>query len=155
MNNKTVSRSFWPVAIIGYFVLGITFLVIFIVWSARQREDLVSNNYYETEIRYQEQVDRLIHSQEFESLPIVTYESARQTIVITLPKGRSKDASGTVRLYRPSDARLDRELSLTVDDQGVQLLDARPLPPGLWKVRVQWTVAGREYYCDRSVVVAG
>src|SRR5262249_41078933 len=112
-------------------------------------------NYYETEIRYQQQVDRLTQSQKFDSLPIVTYDAATRTIVIALPDGKSISATGHVHLYRPSDARLDRELALAVNDHGVQILDAKPLSGGLWKVRVQWTTAGREYYCDRSVILPG
>ena len=147
-------RSLWPVAIIGYFVAGITFLVCYIVWASHQREDLVSENYYETEIRYQRQIDLMKQSQQFDALPIVTYAGARHSIVISLPE-KQAGATGQVHLYRPSDARLDRNLPLAPDGQGVQHLDAKPLAGGLWKVRVQWSAGGREYFCDRSVVIPG
>ena len=40
-------------------------------------------------------------------------------------------------------------------NRGSQRIDARTLTPGLWKVRVSWTVADKEYYIDRSIVVPG
>lgn len=153
MSEKENPRSLWPVAIIGFFILGIAFLVIFIVWASHQREDLVAENYYETEIKYQQQVDRLNQSQPFDSLPIVTYDAEQQHIIISLPDDTAKNATGSVHLYRPSDARLDRALPLAVNTKGIQHLDAKPLSGGLWKVRVQWSAAGKEYYCDRSVIL--
>ena len=35
-----------------------------------------------------------------------------------------------------------------------KVLDTKPLRPGLWKVRVQWTVGGEDYYLDQIVVIA-
>ncbi len=155
MNANKTTPSLWPWAIIAYFVLALTFLVSFIVWSARQREDLVAENYYETEIRYQQQIDRLVQSKPFDELSIVTYDVAQQQIVINLPAVQSRSVTGRVHLYRPSDARLDRDVPLTVNREGGQRLDAKALCGGLWKVRVQWSIAGREYFCDRSVIVPG
>ena len=155
MSDTKHPRSLWPVAIVGYFIAGITFLVCYIVWAAHQREDLVSENYYETEIRYQQQIDRMKQSQPFDSLPIVTYDDTRHSIVISLPEKESVGVTGQVHLYRPSDARLDRNVPLAPDQQGVQQLDAKPLAGGLWKVRVQWSAGGRDYFCDRSVVIPG
>ena len=155
MNAAKPTRSLWPYAIIGFFALAIIYLVVFIGWTMRQREDLVAENYYESEIRYQEQIERLKHALPFEGAPVVTYDVTKQSIVIALPNAQSGAATGRVHLYRPSDARLDRELPLAVDQQGMQTLDARRLLSGLWKVRVHWTIAGKDYYCDRSVIVPG
>jgi hypothetical protein len=154
MKDSKNARSLWPFSIIGFFVLAVIFLVIFIVWAARQREDLVSDNYYDTEIAYQQQLDRLNRSQQFEQLPIVTYDPEKRDILVRLPNAAAQPVIGRIYLYRPSDARLDRELPLAPDTNGAQRLDARGLPVGLWKVRVQWTVAGKEYYCDRPIKIA-
>jgi hypothetical protein len=41
-----------------------------------------------------------------------------------------------------------------VNTVGEQVLDAKPLRPGLWKIRVQWTIGGEDYYFDQTVVIA-
>ncbi len=146
-------RSLWPTAIIGFFVLAVTFLVVFIAWASRQREDLVAENYYETEIKYQEQLDRLNRSQRFDSESIVTYDAGKRSIVVQLPNARGEEAKGEIHVYRPSDARLDREQALAVNGEGRQWVDAQEFAGGFWKVRVQWCVAGKEYFCDRPVIV--
>ena len=46
-------------------------------------------------------------------------------------------------------------MQLAVNAEGAQRLDAKSLRPGLWKVRVQWTAAGQDYFFDEAVVIGG
>jgi len=62
-------------------------------------------------------------------------------------------AQGRIQLYRPSDARLDRDLPLALDVNGLQRLDAKRLHAGPWNIRVQWSVDGEEFFLSRSIVV--
>jgi hypothetical protein len=147
------SRSPWPVAITGFFIVAIIFIVTFIAFAVRQREDLVSADYYEREVRYQTQLDSMNRSQSFAGKTVVTFEPSQQSIVITLPPDQMKGAKGNIHLYRPSDARLDRDVPLALGDNGTQRLDAKQLRDGLWKVRVKWSANGQEYFLDQPVIV--
>lgn len=153
MKSPSKPRNLWPAAITAFFVGAIIFIVSFIAFAVRQREDLVSADYYEREVRYQSQLDSLNRSQSLARQSIVTYEPQQQTIVITLPAAQTQGATGRVHLYRPSDARLDRELPLALSADGVQRLEAKSLRDGLWKVRVQWTVSGQDFFVDQPVIV--
>ena len=143
----------WPVAIIAYFIVFTAGIVAYIIFSLGQRMDLVRHDYYDEEIRYQEQINRLGRTGTFATELAATYDSTQAAIAVTIPGSHAQAARGTIRLYRPADARLDRELPLTVDAQGRQRVDARNLASGLWKVRVQWNVAGEEYFFDRTLVI--
>lgn len=147
------TRNLWPTSIVVFFVLAITFIISFIAWSLRQRDDLVSADYYEREVRYQSQLDTLNRSQALAGTTVVTFEPAQQTIVITLPPTQTQGATGSIHLYRPSDARLDRELPLALTANGTQRLDAKLLRDGLWKVRVKWNSGGQDYFLDQPVIV--
>lgn len=147
------TRNLWPTSIVVFFVLAITFIISFIAWSLRQRDDLVSADYYEREVRYQSQLDTLNRSQALAVTTVVTFEPAQQTIVITLPPTQTQGATGSIHLYRPSDARLDRELPLALTSNGTQRLDAKTLRDGLWKVRVKWNAGGQDYFLDQPVIV--
>jgi hypothetical protein len=153
MSNPPPSRNLWPASIIGFFSVAVLFLGSFVVWAMRQHEDLVSADYYEREVRYQQQLDSMNRSQEVATKVVVTFDPAQQAILISLPA--AKGARGRVHLYRPSDARLDRELPLSLNQEGVQRLDATGLSGGLWKVRVKWTTEGQEYFLDQPVIVTG
>lgn len=148
------SRNPWPIAITGFFVIAILFIVTFIAFAMRQREDLVSADYYEREIRYQSHLDSMNRSQTLAAQAVVTFEPAQQAIVITLPAAKTQGATGNIQLYRPSDARLDHELPLALNAAGIQRLDAKELRDGLWKVRVKWRFDGKDYFVDQPVIVA-
>lgn len=149
-------RSLWPAAIITYFAIFITGLVAFGIWAARQNVDLVRKDYYAEEILFQNQLDSVSRTRPFLSEVAVDYSLARQTIQVRLPSAHVKQAlTGRVKFYRPSDARLDRELPLQPDVSGAQQFDARALLPGLWKVRLLWNSGGENFYFDQSVVIGG
>ncbi len=146
-------RSLWPISIMAFFALAITFFACFIVWAVRQREDLVSADYYEREVRYQSQLDSMNRSHAVATRTVVTFEPAGQAIVITLPEAQTPGVTGSIHLYRPSDARLDRELPLALATDGTQRLDTKQMADGLWKVRVKWNAGGQDYYLDQPVIV--
>jgi hypothetical protein len=147
------TRNLWPAAITGFFIVATIFIATFILWAVRQREDLVSADYYEREVRYQSQLDSMNRSQSVAAKTVVTFERDQPAIVINLPEAKAPGATGNIHLYRPSDARLDRDVPLALAPDGKQRLDARPLRDGLWKVRVTWTVNGRDYFLDQPVIV--
>lgn len=154
MNPPFSTRNPWPIAIVAYFAVFITGIVVFVAFAARNKLDLVRPDYYAEEIQFQRQLDRLNRTQSLARQVTIAYDAAQQTVAIALPPAHAgQPTSGRIHFYRPSDASLDRDVQLAVNEQGVQLVDARKLRPGLWKVRVQWTTSGQEYFFDQSVVV--
>jgi nitrogen fixation protein FixH len=151
---KTTSNV-WPVAIILVFALFIASTISLIVMACTQKVDLVSSNYYEQELRFQGQIDRVKRTRQLATQAVVAYDSAGKRITISLPGEQAREAvTGSIQLYRPSAARLDRQIDLKVDTNGFQSVDAAGLRPGLWKVRVSWTANHQDYYTDQQVVIA-
>jgi hypothetical protein len=146
-------RNLWPIAITAFFIVVFTCLVGLIVFATRQRVDLVRADYYEEEIRFQQQLDRVNRTQRLSQPAAVGYDAAQRCITINLSPSPLGPVAGQIHLYRPSDARLDQELPLILGADGTQRLDASKLRGGLWKVRVQWAVANQEYYLDQPVVI--
>jgi len=146
-------RSFWPYAITIYFVNFAAFIATFITWAVRQNMDLVREDYYNEEILFQKQLDTMNRTHAFAKDVAIRYDDTARAITIQLP-AEHHAISGSVHLYRPSDAKLDRELKL-VPSNGLQRIDTAKLQPGLWKVRVQWTANGEEFYFDQPVVIGG
>jgi hypothetical protein len=155
MNRAPKSRNLWPTAIIAFFIVFATFLATFVVWALGQKQDLVAPNYYEQEIRYQAQLDRVNRTQAQAEQTTVRFDAVKNCIVISLPVAQSLVTNGRIQFYRPSSAKLDYEVPLATNVAGVQTLDAKAMAAGLWKVRVQWSVNGKEYFFDQAVVVTG
>ena len=148
------SRNLWPLGIIVTFALFFTGTVGLIVMACSQKVDLVSTDYYEQELKFQGRIDRVERTRHTATQATVAYDANQQCITISLPAGQAgHQVSGHIELYRPSAAGLDRAVKLEPDANGVQHLDAAGMVPGLWKVRVSWTVEHEDYFLDQKVVV--
>ena len=144
----------WPVCIIAWFTLAILGCAAFIFFCNRHPADLVAPDYYEQEVRYQGQIERIQRARQRARLASVTYDAGQKLIRVALPPGQALGrASGSIQLYRPSAMDQDRQFELQPGRDGVQNLDAAHLRPGLWEVRVSWTVGGQDYFIDQRVVI--
>jgi nitrogen fixation protein FixH len=146
-------RSLWPVFIAAFFLLAICGVITFITWAVHQNMDLVSRDYYKEEILYQQQIDTLKRTHQLGGEVSAGYNREAREIAVMLPIAHSLKASGTIKLYRPSDARLDYSVPLLLKPDGTQKIRAADLRPGLWKVRIQWNAGGQDYFFDQAVVI--
>jgi len=155
MQTKTSnSLNLWPVSIITFFTVAVIGCGTFIAFCSRHPADLISPNYYEEEVRYQGQIERLQHTQEQAPLASVAYDVVGRLIRISLPMDSSRaKLVGKIQLYRPSAMSLDRQLKLELNPGGSQAIDAADLAPGLWKVRVSWTLDDKNYLIDQKLVI--
>lgn len=146
----------WPYALIAFFTVFVSCVVSFGVWAVRQRVDLVGADYYEREVRFQQQIDSEARTKALGTPVGIAYDATAHRIGVSLPAGAaSLGAVGKIQLYRPSDSTLDREVALAPDVTGRQSFDASELREGLWKVRVSWTTAGSAYTAEETVLVPG
>lgn len=142
---KSKGKSMWGwgiAAVYTVFALGTLGVVAF---TMTQRIDLVSEDYYQKELKYEQQIDRARNTSDLQSqLGCVTVDGG-QAIKLQFPAGM-REIKGNVLLYRPSVSGIDRELEIKVGPDGAQLIPVSKLKPGLWKAKVSWSSEGREYY---------
>ena len=147
-------RNYWPLGVlvaVGLFIAGTAALI---VVSARTQTDLVSADYYERELRYQEDLQRRARTVALASRVQLIYDAARHRLTLALPaEHAARQAEGEIHLYRPSAAGQDRRIPLDLDAQGRQTLDAGGLSAGLWRVRVTWRVGNEDFAFDEKVVI--
>jgi hypothetical protein len=155
MKPPTTTRNFWPYGIIATLVVFACGLAVIAVTAVRQNMDLVRNDYYEADLRYQTQIDRLNRTARLADETAIEFHAAERTIELRLPSGHgARQPSGRIQIYRPSDAALDRQVELATDTTGAQRIDAREMVSGLWKLKITWQVGGEEFFVDRVVVIS-
>jgi len=143
-----MKRNFWPYAILLYFVIFIGALVVWIVFAIHNDPQLVRKDYYEQELSFQRQIEQERRGANAD-LTIV-YDHQTQLLAVALPHDAEK---GSIYLYRPSNAKLDREMTLSLAEGGDKI-DVRGFEIGLWKVRLTWTAGGMEYLRETTIVLA-
>ena len=147
-------QSLWPIAITTYFVIAFCGLAIFVTWALRQNTDLVSRDYYRDEILYQKRINDITRTKPFSGQISAACDPSQRFVTLTLPAMHAEQhATGSIHLYRPSDSALDHLIPLALKTGGTQRIETRELSPGLWKLRVEWSALGEEYYFEQSLIV--
>lgn len=144
----------WPWSLMAFFAVLLSTIAGFVVFAVRQNQELVRPDYYEQELRHEAQMDRVQRTRALGGQVSLGFTDGILSVALPVSHA-ARGVTGTVRLYRPSDARLDREMTLAPDASGHQTLDVRPIQSGLWKAAVQWTVGGVEYFHEAPIVIAG
>jgi hypothetical protein len=148
-------RNPWPLGVIGAFAVFIAGTATLVTVASSHRLDLVSPDYYEQEIRFQDQIDRDLRARQLATPATITYDASGQRILIALPAAHGLEPpTGRIELYRPSSAGFDRQIKLEVNSAGEQSLDAAGLQRGLWKVRVSWSMSGQDYFLEKKIVIS-
>lgn len=151
---KKILSNPWPYAIILYFCIFITAIGVFIAWAVRQKMDLVRHDYYADEMLFQGQIDAVSRTAPLKDQVSLRYDASAKKVELALPPSHiSENVTGRLRLYRPSDANLDRDIAVRLNAQGKQQIDVATLKPGLWKAQVSWTAAGQNYFYAETLFI--
>jgi len=149
-------KSPWPLGIALALLTFAGGLIALIVAAISGNSDLVVEDYYEQEIRYNQQLDRLARTESVANAIAIRYDPDLGAVILTFPEDHTgPDLIGEVHLYRPSAAGMDRKVPLTVNAAGMQVIPAGDLAPGLWEVKIRWTLQGEDYYLEQRLVVPG
>ena len=112
--------------------------------------NLVADDYYDQEIKYQQQIDRIERTKKFDNKNLISYNGT--TVKIELPsKFVKRKVTGEVYFYRPSDGTNDLKIPLSIDSLGNQIIPVTALDRGLWTVKVNWTLFEKEYYNEKRI----
>ncbi|MEN8191824.1 MAG: FixH family protein [Bacteroidota bacterium] len=114
--------------------------------------DLVVEEYYEEEIKYQDQIDKLERTKNLpEQLQI---KLVNKVIEFTFPSiFESESITGAINFYKPSDDLLDKVQTIKLNKENKTFTDTKQLTTGLWRVKVEWNVDTIKYYNEESFMV--
>jgi len=146
--------SWWPRLIIAAFVLFAAFIGSMVYQAMQTDVDLVSADYYEKEIAYQQHIDQVKATQRLSEQVLINQASVAQTISLVFPEKLTPiDVQGTIYFFRPSDAKLDFEVPLQLNIYNQQHIATTELTKGLWRVQINWQVAGQSYFNQKDITI--
>lgn len=138
----------WGTRIVIAFACFIGVIATLVTISMRQDVSLVAKDYYVQEIAYQDQIDRIENKNRMEIQPSIEIKSGVVELSI-----KKSELEGTIHFFRPSDAKLDKKYVIQLDQNGTQAFKAADFEKGLWKVKINFTSEGKEYYSEHSLVL--
>jgi hypothetical protein len=142
----------WGTGIVIAFAIFMGGTISTAVYLMNQDVNLVADDYYDQEIKYQQQIDRMERTSRLGTKQIVTFDGS--IVSINIPKSvLSKKLTGEIYFYRPSDSKSDIKIALITDSSGVQVIPVKNLVKGYWKIKVSWLSNGKEYFAEDRILI--
>ena len=138
----------WGNWIVVSFILFTLFIGILSGICMREDISLVSKNYYQDELAYENQITRINNTAQLNEKPVIQVSDHILKIQFNtayLPE------RGTVKLFRPSNPNLDKYFTFQSLTTTSKKFDLTSSPAGMYHVMIQWTMNGKDYYLDKMV----
>ena len=135
------------IGIVIFIVLSVTMTIIFTI----QDVSLVSDNYYEKSLVYQDEIDKQSRTKSLNEE--VKINISGEMISISFPSNyATKSMTGEIYFYRPSDPKLDFKLPLQLVE-GNQAIPVNSIERGFWRMKLNWEMDGNEYYNEKAIII--
>lgn len=117
----------------------------------KQNFELVSKDYYNDELKYQEKIDGANNANK---LTTVALSQSPAEVTIQLPKELNGLAvNGEAWFYCVTNSKNDRRLPMLVDEEGMMVIDKAKLATARYLVKLQWKVGNHDYYNEQTIRV--
>jgi hypothetical protein len=142
----------WGIRITILYVGFVALIGTMVYLSMRQNVDLVSADYYQKELDFQNQLDRMNESKKLTTQPEVK-AGADQVSILFPAEFRNQPISGNVHFYRAADASRDFQIDIAADTSGLQKIANDKFVSGAYTVKINWTAAGKNYYNESPLYI--
>ncbi len=144
----------WGTGIVIAFGLFMTFILYFVVEvqsNSKYDNDLVVEEYYKHDARFEEEMQRTQNAQNLVDKPQVTLTS--EGVVITFPDAFIPNKlKGNISLYRPSNKKLDFEVPISISSPTL-LIPKKSLVGGRWDINMEWQYEGKSYLTKETIYI--
>jgi len=134
--------------VIGFCAFA-TLMVVLVYKSFQTDFELVSKNYYQEELVYQDVIDATKNSQQLSNPVLLDQSKARMRV--SLPTEMSgKEISGAVYFYCPANGKNDRSFPL---QSSVLEIPMEKIPKAGYVVKTSWTADGKSYHQEQNIII--
>lgn len=142
----------WGTAIVIAFVCFIGFIMYFVISMAtndKYDHDLVVEDYYQKELKFQTDIDKEKNAKSLKTN--ISWKKTNDGILVEFPKDLDiKKIKGSVFLYRPSNKRLDFEMPISLSNHNLLIPDNKLLD-GRWNINIDWTYGNKSYLYKKEI----
>ena len=139
----------WGYKIMFVYIAFVAGMGVLVLKASNQKFDLVTKDYYDQELKYQQVIDQAANSSRL-SAP-VTIERKESGLKINFPdEMKNKKKLIDFYLYYAADAKKDFRKSFELDEN--ELVQALPVGmKGMYELKLSWETDGVKYYFEQKL----
>jgi hypothetical protein len=142
----------WGFGIAVVYILFVVGMLSLVYKASQQNNDLVTNEYYEKAINYQQQIDATHNSLDKKEYLRFSFLKNEKAIEVNYP-AISDTISGTITLYKPDNATLDFTVEMTSGASKTQKIKSKNLVHGQWTIKANWKNNALAFYEEQKIFI--
>ena len=143
----------WGTGVVLAFVGFISFIMYFIITMSVNDKydfDLVTEDYYGQELKFQTDIDKETNSKTLKTN--IDWKKTDEGLEINFPDDLDiNKIEGKVFLYRPSNKQFDFEIPISLSNHNLLIPDKRLLG-GRWNIKIDWTYNKSAYLYKTEII---
>ena len=134
---------------LGCFIVFILFLIL-VFPIGKQNAEMISNNYYEEELKYQDVIDAKQNAAKLKEIP--TYKATNNGMEITFPESVKADNNDVnFFLFRTEDSNLDIKKDIKLQNNKF-VIPAKVVSKGSYTLKLKWSENKIPYQVDYDIL---
>jgi nitrogen fixation protein FixH len=152
MSESRAKRQPWAIGITAVIIIFLIVTISGTIYISQQKYSLVTENYYEKDRTYQQEIDTRTRTQAMDGKPEILFDREARSCTVTFPlRPRYDDLTGTITFFRISDAGDDKSIPLQLNSEGKQHISVSGFQSGQWILKFRWTDGGKEYFFEQRL----
>ena len=143
---KTKFRLNWGHKLLIFGLMFMLFISSMVYYMYNQHVELVESDYYEKGIKYQDIIDKRIATKGLDNA--IKIDSVKNELIFETAMGGN--VSGTLKFYRPSDSKMDKQIPFTLNEEGKFVYNISSLAKGPWKFTFEWNVGKQPMQVEKE-----
>ena len=141
----------WGYKILIVYLMFAAGMLTMVYLTTQENRDLVSDNYYEEELAYQEIIDQSSRTAKLSAAVEVELDQMSKKINISLPaEFTNTPVEGTWRLYYAADRNRDLQ-GIINTNKGKQQIETPRDITGSYTLKLQWESVNQVYYFEKLI----
>ncbi|MCB0631693.1 MAG: FixH family protein [Saprospiraceae bacterium] len=136
---------------LAYGTFAVTLIAV-VIKTTQYDHSLVTKEYYEKDLAYQEQYDKMENSQHLKQPVKIWKDETSKYLSISFPD-ELKDIHGEITFYRPSDSDKDFTVPFQLEEGNLLEYDTKDMLSGLWTIKIDWQSGQTPYYQEMYISI--
>jgi hypothetical protein len=136
------------IVIISFIVIMLSMVFV----AFKQTNEMIENNYYDREIKYQSMIDAAANLNSLSSDSVIIQNT--NNLEVQIPKNLVKEfTKGKIEFVKNDDEKKDQLIAFAPDVNGSFSINKAKFSSGAYTAKIEWTSGSKLYYREQKIII--